>query len=247
VFDIQDLSNPVYLGRFSNGNLATSHNLYVKGNLLFEANYTSGLRIFDVTSPTAPTEIAWFDTEPAFDLPDFNSLWNVYPYFPSGTIIGSDIEKGLFVWRLAGIPAPTTYCQGKANSKGCVPVIAASGSPSANSTSPFVIRASNFLNQSDGLLFYGTAEAGASFHGGTLCVKPPLQRTPVQTSGGTGQPTIDCTGTFAFDFNLFLQSGGDPLLVPGTQVRCQYWSPDRADATGFFDSLSNALSFNVGL
>jgi hypothetical protein len=26
-------------------------------------------------------------------------LWNIWPYFPSGTVIGSDIERGLFVWR----------------------------------------------------------------------------------------------------------------------------------------------------
>ncbi|MCE9594195.1 MAG: choice-of-anchor B family protein [Planctomycetes bacterium] len=247
VFDIQDLSNPVYLGRFSNGNQAISHNVYVKGNLLFEANYTSGLRVFDVTQPLTPTEIAWFDTEPANDQPTFNSLWNIYPYFKSGTIIGSDIEKGLFVWRFAGLPAPATYCQAKANSQGCVPTIAASGAPSVSSPSPFVVAASNFLNRSQGLLFYGTDDASLSFHGGTLCVKSPLSRTPVQASGGTGSPTIDCSGAFAFDFNAFLRTGGDPTLQPGTQVRCQYWSPDLADPTGFHDSLSNALSFNIGL
>jgi len=32
----------------------------------------------------------------------------VYPYFPSGTIIGSDIEKGLFVWTLADPLVPSS-------------------------------------------------------------------------------------------------------------------------------------------
>ena len=43
------------------------------------------------------TEIGFFDTYPADDNTEFNGVWNVYPYFPSGNIILSDIEKGLFV------------------------------------------------------------------------------------------------------------------------------------------------------
>ncbi|MBI5434335.1 MAG: choice-of-anchor B family protein [Planctomycetes bacterium] len=247
VFDIQNLSNPVYLGRFTNGSLAIGHNLYTKGNLLFEANYTSGLRIFDVTNPISPTEIAWFDTFPAHDAPTFNSLWNVYPYFASGTVIGSDIEQGLFVWRVAGLPAPTTYCQGKANSQGCVPAIGSTGSPSASSAAPFAVTASNFLNQKLGLLFYGTSAASGPFHGGTLCVKSPFTRTALQSSGGTSVPTVDCTGMYSFDFNAYLQSGADPALQAATHVRCQYWSRDPNDPAGFFDSLSNALWFSIGL
>lgn len=246
VFDIQNLSNPTYLGSFTNGNLAVGHNLYVKGNLLFEANYTSGLRIFDVTNPLAATEVAWFDTYPNHDLPNFNSLWNVYPYFGSGTIIGSDIEQGLFVWRVAGLPAPTTYCQGKANSQGCVPAITSSGSPSESSAQPFTIGGNNFLNQKFGLLFYGAQAANTPFHGGTLCVKSPITRTSVQNSGGSSSGA-DCTGTFAFDFNAYLQSGADPALQAATHVRCQYWSRDPNDPAGFFDSLSNALWFSIGL
>lgn len=247
VFDIQNLSNPVYLGSFTNGNLAVGHNLYVKDNLLFEANYTSGLRVFDVTNPLAATEVAWFDTYPAHDQPDFNSLWNVYPYFASGTIIGSDIEQGLFVWRVAGVPSPTTYCQGKANSLGCVPTIGSSGVPSLGSAAPFTIDASGFLNQKFGLLFYGTAANALPFHGGTLCVKLPITRTAVQTSGGSSLPASDCSGTYAFDFNAYLQSGADPSLQAATHVRCQYWSRDPNDPTGFLDSLSDALWFSVGL
>lgn len=98
VFDISNLFAPVQKPDFGNGNTAIGHNLYTKGNLLFQANYTSGLRIFDVTNPLVGTEIAYFDTYPENDLNVFNSLWNVYPYFQSGTVIGSDIDRGLFVW-----------------------------------------------------------------------------------------------------------------------------------------------------
>ena len=45
-------------------------------------------------------EVAYFDTFPQNDNANFNGLWSNYPFFPSGTVIGSDLEKGLFVWRL---------------------------------------------------------------------------------------------------------------------------------------------------
>jgi choice-of-anchor B domain-containing protein len=98
VIDITNLSNPVVKTPFQNQSTAIGHNLYVKSNRIYEANYRSGLRVFDNTNPLQPTEVAWFDTWPEDDEAHFNGLWNVYPYFPSGIVIGSDIDRGLFVW-----------------------------------------------------------------------------------------------------------------------------------------------------
>jgi choice-of-anchor B domain-containing protein len=105
VVDITNLSNPVVKTPFQNQSTAIGHNLYVKGNRIFEANYRSGLRVFDNTNPLLPTEIAWFDTWPEDDEAHFNGLWNVYPFFQSGVVIGSDIDRGLFVWWV-GAPTP---------------------------------------------------------------------------------------------------------------------------------------------
>ncbi|MEM7262088.1 MAG: choice-of-anchor B family protein [Planctomycetota bacterium] len=104
IIDISNLSAPVEVGTFGNGSSATDHNLYVKDQYIFEANYRNGLRVFDATNPLAPIEVAFFDTYPTSDASPLNGLWSVYPYFPSGTIIGSDLEKGLFVWRLGDLP-----------------------------------------------------------------------------------------------------------------------------------------------
>ncbi|MDA1267326.1 MAG: choice-of-anchor B family protein, partial [Planctomycetota bacterium] len=100
VFDVSNLSNVQYQGAFDNNLKATTHNLYTKDNLIFSANYRSGMRIWDATNPTNPTEIAYFDTYPGSDSEGYNGLWNVFPYFPSGTVIGSDLERGLFVWTI---------------------------------------------------------------------------------------------------------------------------------------------------
>ncbi|MEY3142919.1 MAG: hypothetical protein RLY21_1412 [Planctomycetota bacterium] len=103
VMDVLNLSAPIVVGTFTNNNPAIGHNMYVKGNLLYQANYRSGIRVFDIgANRTNPPEVAWFDTYPTDDNANFNGLWNIWPYFPSGTVIGSDIERGLFVWRLGG-------------------------------------------------------------------------------------------------------------------------------------------------
>ncbi|MCP3919879.1 MAG: choice-of-anchor B family protein [bacterium] len=100
VFDVSDPSNASYVSSFDNGNAAITHNFYVKGGLLYEANYRSGMRVFDLSNPTNPSEIAFFDTYPGSDSASFNGLWSLFPYFDSGTVIGSDVERGLFVWRV---------------------------------------------------------------------------------------------------------------------------------------------------
>jgi choice-of-anchor B domain-containing protein len=111
VIDVSDLSNPTQVAIFTNGNTARDHNLYTQGTLIFEPNYRSGLRVFAAGNSLSPTEFAYFDTYPDDDDANYNGLWSVYPYFPSGTIIGSDIEKGLFVWTFtaAPVPAMSTY------------------------------------------------------------------------------------------------------------------------------------------
>lgn len=98
IFDVSDLENPFEVSTATNGNPAITHNVYTKGDLLYASNYTDGLRVFDISNRTNPVEVASFDTFPDTDQTSFNSLWSNYPYLPSGIVLGSDLEKGLFVW-----------------------------------------------------------------------------------------------------------------------------------------------------
>jgi hypothetical protein len=50
-----------------------------------------------MSDPLAPVETAHFDTHPEGDSATFNGAWGNYPFFKSGTIIISDLERGLFV------------------------------------------------------------------------------------------------------------------------------------------------------
>ena len=99
VFDVSDPANAFVASTFDNGNPAVGHNGYVNGDLLYEANYTSGMRVFDLSvDPLDPPEVAWFDTDPSGDATATTALWSIYPYFPSGIVIGSDTAGGLFIW-----------------------------------------------------------------------------------------------------------------------------------------------------
>lgn len=42
-------------------------------------------------------ETKYFDTYPSNDGPEFDGAWSVYPYFASGNIVISDINRGFFL------------------------------------------------------------------------------------------------------------------------------------------------------
>lgn len=98
VWNIQDLSNITLTATWQPTNITTSivHNVEIYGNYAVIAHYTAGIRIVNVSDPTVPTEVAWYDTRPADNNNSYNGCWGVYA-FPSGKIIGSDRANGLFV------------------------------------------------------------------------------------------------------------------------------------------------------
>ena len=100
VWDISDLEEPILVKEHFGVTGSSDHNLYVHGDLMYQANYVSGLRILDISNPEEPEEVGFFDTVPAGeDVPGFAGAWSVYPYFGSGVIVVSSIREGLFVLR----------------------------------------------------------------------------------------------------------------------------------------------------
>ncbi|SHI41662.1 choice-of-anchor B family protein [Algibacter luteus] len=101
VFDFTDLDNPVFHFDYLGPTEAIDHNGYVKNNTYFYASYRAGVRMLDISQigNSSFTEIGYFDTYPTNNATEFNGAWNVYPYFSSGNIIISDIDRGLFIIR----------------------------------------------------------------------------------------------------------------------------------------------------
>ena len=102
VFDVSDLDAPAYVFAYQAATAAIDHNLYVLGNRVFQASYTSGLRVLEFVdlANRELMEIAFFDTFPTSNATDFSGAWSVYPYLPSGTIIVGDRSNGLFILSL---------------------------------------------------------------------------------------------------------------------------------------------------
>jgi hypothetical protein len=105
VLDVTDLENPVVHIEHVHDTRSIDHNNYVKDHLVYQSNYTSGLRVLDVSHLGDPDHprlepTAFFDTYPWSGDPTFDGTWSNYPYFDSGTIAVSGIDEGLFLLRL---------------------------------------------------------------------------------------------------------------------------------------------------
>ncbi|MEM8906355.1 MAG: choice-of-anchor B family protein, partial [Bacteroidota bacterium] len=97
-YDISNLEDIVELDQFrplltiNQGVLP--HNVFVWEDWLIISYYTDGCIIADGSRPDNIIEVGNFDTV----LPGEGSgAWGVYPFLPSGTILVSDINKGLFI------------------------------------------------------------------------------------------------------------------------------------------------------
>lgn len=101
LYDISDKTNPTFVSLFKSNAGAIPHYAYWKNNKVYVAYYHDGVQVFDVNEPTRPQRIAFFDTHPENDFTGkyngFAGCWGVYCFLPSGNIIASDMDKGLFL------------------------------------------------------------------------------------------------------------------------------------------------------
>ncbi|MDX1439828.1 MAG: choice-of-anchor B family protein [Rubricoccaceae bacterium] len=99
IFDLEDLDNPDFHAFYFGPVGSSDHNLYVRGRYAFLSNYSSGLRVLDLTDIDSGvlSEVGYFDTYPDNNDVGFSGQWSNYPYFDSGHIAMSDGVYGLFV------------------------------------------------------------------------------------------------------------------------------------------------------
>merc|ERR1719492_316962 len=108
IFNAEDLDNVKFVEKFYHETDAIDHNNYFHNGYLYQGNYCAGVRVMKVWPDHKISQAAFFDTEPQCSSPTFEGIWSVYPYFQSGSIIASSIEKGLFVLKHSGdTPVPT--------------------------------------------------------------------------------------------------------------------------------------------
>lgn len=93
---------PLLLGHFEatgSRGAAIDHNQFIVGDFDFQANYTVGLSVLSIDDPATASlsEVGFFDTHPENNNVLFAGAWGNYPFFESGVVIVSDINRGLFV------------------------------------------------------------------------------------------------------------------------------------------------------
>lgn len=97
VVNVENLSSPQFVTSFTNGQPAIDHNQMIRGDFTYQANYTTGLRIYDISNVNNAHEVGYFDTYPFNNSRSFNGAWGVYSRLPSGVVLISDMQGGLFV------------------------------------------------------------------------------------------------------------------------------------------------------
>lgn len=119
---VLDVSNPTAIGNFSSPTstiqscmlcpAATTpivHNPFVKGNLVFLSYYHEGIQVYDISNPSLPTKVTFYDTEPSnTTYSGYAGAWGTYPFLPSQKVLGSDVNNGLFVLQLPAALLPAT-------------------------------------------------------------------------------------------------------------------------------------------
>lgn len=110
MLDVSDLSDIQVTDVFRSALLAPAdtmsipHNPFIRDNYVFISYYHDGVQVFDMSDPYNVQQAAWYDTYPAnANYIGFQGCWGVYPFLPSGLILGSDMSNGLFVLSLDSI------------------------------------------------------------------------------------------------------------------------------------------------
>jgi len=103
ILDVSDLNNINILSTFNSSVDPNSmaHNGIIKDNIAYIPYYHDGLRVFDISDPTNPIQIWKYDTYMPNDHISYKGAWGVYPYLPSGNIIVSDMQSGLYILNLS--------------------------------------------------------------------------------------------------------------------------------------------------
>ena len=98
--DISDYGNIGVIDTFFSAvdQMSMPHNLIVKGNYLYVSHYHDGLQIFNITDPSNVIIAGHYDTYLPNDHISYRGAWGVYPFLPSGLVLVSDMQTGLYVF-----------------------------------------------------------------------------------------------------------------------------------------------------
>jgi choice-of-anchor B domain-containing protein len=192
--------------------------------------YRDGIVITDVNNPANMVNVGWYDTYSQGSGDGFDGCWGVYPFLPSGTIVASDIDNGLFV--LTPTYMAACYIQGNITDS-------ITGNPVGNAS--VVIMAQN-ISQTANLVGYYQTGIGVP---GTYSIqysRPGYITKTINnvslTSGNTVTLDVQLVPLIPFAFSGRVVDAVSGNGIAGANVRIQnaQFSYDTlTDASGFFN------------
>jgi choice-of-anchor B domain-containing protein len=99
MLDVSDLSN-IEVISFISSNVdenSIPHNQIINGDFVYTAYYHDGLYVHNISNPMFPYLVAYYDTFSPDHHESYMGAWGVYPLLPSGNILVSDMQTGLYI------------------------------------------------------------------------------------------------------------------------------------------------------
>lgn len=115
--NIEDPTDLEVNALFDAGNdhvFSIAHNQIVACDILYSSYYYDGIQAWDISDPENPERIMYYGTSSRPLDNNYEGAWGVYPFLPSGNLLVSDMQEGLFVFE--GIDSG---CDPKANIQDC--------------------------------------------------------------------------------------------------------------------------------
>lgn len=122
IYDVSSPSAPTHVAEYEAHPDRVIHNVYVADGVAYISYYGEGVVLLDVSDPANPRELAVYDTsdvplpDPPSERAAMHGVWGLYPFFPSGRIAASDIERGLYVFERTRSPVDAVLCLDRSGS-----------------------------------------------------------------------------------------------------------------------------------
>lgn len=99
MLDVSDFTDIKSIATFSSAldDSSMAHNPLVKGDLAYVSYYHDGFQLFNISNPALPFKTGYYKTSSATNHSSYKGAWGCYPFLPSGIVLVSDMQNGLFV------------------------------------------------------------------------------------------------------------------------------------------------------
>lgn len=98
IYDLKDMTSPRLVGQPFKA-AGSPHNSYWMGRYAYTSMYYGGVHVYDLNQVDSPILGAFYDTYPQNFTGGYEGCWGVWPFLPSGLILASDMQNGLFIFK----------------------------------------------------------------------------------------------------------------------------------------------------